>query len=80
MDLFESTDVEGSSVLVIYDCNNSSTTTGSAVVAGKTSTWNSQIATRHLNADQAESTSSEACAHGISNSEFLTIRSQIPNP
>jgi hypothetical protein len=80
MGLFESQDVESSSVNVVFDCNDSNTTTGTAAVASKTSSWNTAIANRHNAADQAEGPTAETYAHGVSNPEYVPIRNAIPNP
>jgi hypothetical protein len=80
MDLFESDDVEATSVNVIFDCNDSSTTTGSAAVAKKKSGWDTAIAMRHEDADDAEAPNSEQAVHAITNPQYVPIRNAIPVP
>ena len=75
----ESQDIEASSVNVVYDCNNPATTTGSGAIGQTTATWNAQIATLHVAADNAELKSNgELYAHSLSNPEYLPIWSAIP--
>jgi hypothetical protein len=80
MGLFESNDVEASTVSVVYDCNDATTTTGTAAVAKMTPTWDTQITQRHNDADNAEQPGSEQYAHGVSNPEYVPIWNAIPNP
>ena len=80
MGLFESTDVEGATIVVVFDCNDNTTMTGTAAVTRMTPTWDANIATRHGDADSAEMPSSEQAAHGVSNPQYGPIRSAIPNP
>ena len=80
MGLFESDDVEASTVYVIYDCANSATVTGSGAVNSKTAAWNTAVTDRHNAADAAEIGGSEVHCHGVSNPMYVPIWSAIPNP
>lgn len=80
MDLFESADVEASSVFVPFDCSTSGSMTGAAAVSSMTSTWDAAITTRHQAADSAEIGGSEAATHALSNPMYVPIWSAIPNP
>lgn len=80
MGLFESTDVEGATITVVFDCNDNTTMTPTAAVTRMTPTWDANIATRHTNADNAEIGTSEQFAHGVSNPQYAPIRNAIPNP
>jgi len=80
MGLFESDDVEATSVFVVFDCNDTTTTTGVAAVSKLTPTWNTAVTNQHNAADTAEFMTSEAYAHGVSNPQYGPIRNAIPNP
>ncbi|MGB9177736.1 MAG: hypothetical protein WCB68_00705 [Pyrinomonadaceae bacterium] len=80
MGLFESDDVEATTVSVVYDCNDTTTTTGAAAVTKKTSDWDTAIANRHDAAFQAHFPTAESHAHGVSNPQYAPIRNAIPNP
>lgn len=80
MGLFESDDVEASSVYVIYDCSNGATVTGAGALNSKSATWDTAITDRHNAADAAEIGGSEVHCHGVSNPMYQPIWSAIPNP
>ncbi len=67
-------------IFVVFDCNDSTTTTGAAVIARMIPTWDTAITRRHNDADTAEISTSESYAHGISNPQYVPIRSAIPIP
>ncbi len=80
MGLFESNDVEASTVSVIFNCTDSTTTTGTAAVTKITATLDTAITNRHNAADTAEIPSAETFAHGVSNPQYAPIRNAIPIP
>jgi hypothetical protein len=80
MGLFESQDVEASSVNVIFNCDDNTTTTGSAAITKKTSTWDTAMSNRHDQTFTAFSPGAETRAHNYSNPEYVPIRNAIPNP
>ena len=80
MGLFESQDVEAGTVFVIFDCNDSTTVTGTAAVAQKLSVWNTAVTSRHIAADDAEVIGSETAGHAVSNPLYVPIYNAIPNP
>ncbi|HEV7683970.1 MAG TPA: hypothetical protein VGO68_17700 [Pyrinomonadaceae bacterium] len=80
MGLFESDDVEDSSVSVVYDCNDNTTTTGAAAVTKKKPGWDTAIVDRHDAAYQAHFPTAESHTHGVTNPQYAPIRNAIPNP
>jgi hypothetical protein len=80
MGLFRTQDVEGASVIVIFDCNDNTTTTGSAAITKKTPTWNTAIANRHSEAGAAYIIGAEGRAYFGTNGAYAPIRNAIPNP
>jgi hypothetical protein len=80
MGLFESQDVEAATVNVIFDCNDTTTTTKSAAITKKTPTWNTAISNRHDQTFAAYGPGAETRAHAASNPQYVPIRNAIPNP
>ena len=83
MDAFESTAIEQDGhmdVDVVFNCLIPATMTGTAAKAFRTPAWDATITTYHETAYgiYAAMDGSELRAHGASNPEYETIRSQIP--
>jgi len=80
MGLFESEDVESANVYVVFDCNDTGTTTGAGAVLkkkGGTLGWDARIEQRQAQAFNDWTPACEANAHGFSNPLYLPIRSHI---
>jgi hypothetical protein len=81
MELFKNQDVELTSVFVVFDCTDTTTTTGSAAISReRTTTWDAAIQSRHTQADQDEFPSSEGYAYSIENPAEDAVRIKIPVP
>jgi len=80
MGLFEIQDVEATTVNVIFDCLDTTTTTRLAAVTKMTPTWNTAIGNRHVQAFNAYNTSAEVRACAAINPQYVPIRDAIPNP
>jgi hypothetical protein len=75
---FEASDIEASSVSVVYDCADPTTTTGSAAIAKLRPTWDNAIAAEHAFAIQLHSLGAEDRAHRYSNPKYVPIWNAIP--
>jgi hypothetical protein len=80
MGLFQTEDVEGASVYVVFNCNDNTTTTGSAAITKMTATWNTAIANRFSQAAAAFAPGAETRAYSGTNGGYVPIRNAIPNP
>jgi hypothetical protein len=80
MGLFESQDVEATTVNVIFDCLDTTTTTRAAAITKKTPTWDTAIGNRHDQVGMAYLGGSETRAHAFSNPLYPQIRNAIPIP
>jgi hypothetical protein len=80
---FQNIDVEASSVNVVYNCSDSTTTSGTGAVNKMASSWNQAIAQRHTAADKAELSTlvlAEIYCYSIENPIETNVRNQVPNP
>jgi hypothetical protein len=80
MGLFESQDVEATTVNVIFDCLDTTTTTRAAAITKKTPTWDTAISNRHDQVGTAYLPGAETRAYSATNPQYVPIRNAIPNP